>query len=74
MVTPAEVLAVFEERMAARPDLGLLNRAANMVLESRNPFDPSRRRRPKMEAVIFGSLAGIVIGCLAFFNLVAPRL
>jgi hypothetical protein len=72
-VTPAEVLAGFEARMQQRPDLGLLNRAANLLLDSRNPFEPSRRRKPKMETVIFGTMVALMVAALLFFNLAAPK-
>ena len=70
-VTTAEVLARFEASMERRADVGLLNRAANLLLESRNPFEPDRRRKPKMEAVVFGTLLALVIAAPLFFNLAA---
>jgi len=72
-VTADEILVAFETRMALRPDLGLLNRAANLFLESGNPFEPSRRRKPKMETVVFGTLFVLIMAALLFFNLAAPR-
>jgi hypothetical protein len=72
-VTAAEVLAGFEASMEQRRDLGLLNRVANLLLESRNPFVPGRRRKPKIETVIFGTLFVLVIAALLFFNLAAPK-
>jgi hypothetical protein len=70
-VTAADVLAGFENRMKQRADVGLLSRSANLLLESRNPFEPSRRRKPKMETVVFGTLLALVIAALLFFNLAA---
>ena len=73
-VTADAVLAAFEARMEQRLDLGVVNRAMNVFLEPRNPFEPERTRKPKMETVIFGMLFGVVVGAFLLFNLVAPRL
>ena len=73
-VTANAVLTAFEARMEQRLDLGVVNRALNVFLEPRNPFEPERTRKPKMEAVIFGMLFGVVIAASLFFNLAAPRL
>ena len=70
-LTAAEVLARFEASMERRADVGLLNRVADLLLESRNPFEPARRRKPKMETVVFGTLFALVIAALLIFNLVA---
>ncbi len=72
-VTAAEVLTRFEASMRCRTDLGLQHRLANLLLESRNPFDPERRRKPKMETVVFASLFALVVAALLFFNLATPR-
>ena len=69
-VTADAVLTAFEARMEQR----LVNRALNVFLEPRNPFEPERRRKPKMETVIFGMLFGVAIAAFLFFNLAAPRL
>ncbi len=73
-VTAAEVLNRFEAGMRRRAHLGFQNRLTNLLLEPRNPFDPERRRKPKMETVVFGSLFALVAAALLFFNLAAPRL
>src|SRR5947208_2130331 len=39
-VTAGKVLAAFEARMEQRQDLGVVNRALNVFLEPRNPFEP----------------------------------
>jgi hypothetical protein len=44
-VTAGKVLAAFETRMERRQDLGVVNRALNVFLEPRNPFEPERTRR-----------------------------
>ena len=73
-VTAGKVLAAFEARMEQRQDLGVVNRALNVFLENRNPFEPDRPRKPKREAVIFGMLVAVVATAFLFFNLAAPRL
>ena len=73
-VTAGKVLAAFETRMEQRQDLGVVNRALNVFLEPRNPFEPERTRKPKMETAIFGMLFGLVVAAFFFFNLAAPRL
>jgi hypothetical protein len=73
-VTADKVLAAFETRMEQRLDLGVVNRALNVFLEPRNPFEPERTRKPKREAVIFGMLSAVVAAAFLFFNLAAPRL
>jgi len=73
-VTAGKVLAAFEARMEKRSDLGVVNRALNVFLEPRNPFEPERTRKPKREAVIFGMLFAVVAAAFLFFNLAAPRL
>lgn len=73
-VTADEVLAAFEAKMAQRPDLGVVNRVLNVLLDPRNPFEPERTRKPKMETVLFGMLFAVVVAAFLFFNLAAPRL
>jgi len=73
-VTANEVLAAFEVRMQQRQDLGVAQRVLNIVLEPRNPFEPERRRKPKVETVLFGALLALVLTALLFFNLAAPRI
>jgi hypothetical protein len=73
-VTTSEVLAAFEAKMQQRPDLGVVNRVLNIFLEPRNPFEPGRTRKPKMETVLFGMLFALVVAAFLFFNLAAPRL
>ena len=73
-VTADAVLAAFEARMEQRLDLGVVNRALNVFLEPRNPFEPERTRKPKIETMIFGMLFGVVVVAFLLFNLAAPRL
>ncbi len=71
--TAARVLAAFRASIDRRSDLGLLNRLANLLLESKNPFDPARRRVAKMETVVFRALFILVVAAILGFNLAAPR-
>ena len=73
-VTTDEVLAAFEVSMKRRSDVGIVNRALNVFLEPRNPFEPERTRKLKMETVVFGMLFVVVVAAILFFNLAAPRL
>ena len=73
-VTTDEVLAAFEVSMKRRSDVGVVNRALNVFLQPRNPFEPERTRKPKMETVVFGMLFVVVVAAILFFNLAAPRL
>lgn len=70
---PSDILIAFENAMSKRHDLGTANRLLNLVLESRNPFEPSKNRQPKMETIIFGTLLLLVVAAVVFFNLLAPR-
>ena len=69
-VTTEDVL----EAVRRRRPLCDVNRALNVFLEPRNPFEPERTRKPKREAVIFGTLVAVVAAAFLFFNLAAPRL
>jgi len=60
--------------MKQRSDLGVVNRALNVFLEPRNPFEPARTRKPKMETLVFGVLFAVVVAAFLFFNLAAPAL
>lgn len=71
--TSSGVLLAFENAMSKRHDLGVSNRLLNLLLESRNPFELSKTRRPKMETIIFGTLLLLVVAAVLFFNLSAPR-
>jgi hypothetical protein len=73
-VTADEVLAAFEAKMAQRSDLGVVNRPLNVFLDPRNPFEPERMRKPKMETVLLGMLFAVVVAAFLFFNLAAPQL
>ena len=73
---PATLRDVDTEFRAARrkrSDLGLLHHTLNLFLEPRNPFEPQRMRKPKMEATVFGTLLALVMIAVLAFNLAAPR-
>jgi hypothetical protein len=63
----------FRTARRKRADLGLLNHTVNLFLEPRNPFEPQRMRKPKMEATVFGTLLALVMIAVLAFNLAAPR-
>ena len=62
--TVAEVRVALETNLRARPELGLWKAAVDLVFEPPNPFDPSARRRPKKEFVLFCVL---IISCACVF-------
>ena len=72
-VTIQDVDAGFRAARKRRADIGITNHVLNLFLESRNPFEPKRVRKPKMEAVVFGTLLGLVVVAVLAFNLAAPR-
>ena len=63
----------FRAARRKRADLGLLHHTLNLFLEPRNPFEPQRMRKPKMEATVFGTLLALVVIAILAFNLAAPR-
>ena len=63
----------FRTARQARSDIGLRNHSLNVFLEPRNPFEPGRMRRPKMEATLFGTLFALAAIAFLAFNLAAPK-
>jgi hypothetical protein len=63
----------FRTARQTRSDLGLRNHILNVLLEPRNPFEPGRMRRPKMEATVFATLFALAAIAVLAFNLAAPR-
>ena len=63
----------FRTASQSRSDIGLRNHVLNVFLEPRNPFEPSRIRRPKMEATVFGTLFTLTAIAVFAFNLAAPK-
>ena len=72
-VTLRDVDTEFRAARRKRADIGLLNHTLNLFLEPRNPFEPQRMRKPKMEATVFGTLLALVGIAVLAFNLAAPR-
>lgn len=72
-ITLEDVNLQFRTARQARADIGLRNHVLNVFLEPRNPFEPSRMRRPKMEATVFGTLFALTAIAVFAFNLVAPN-
>ena len=71
--TQADMREAFRAKLRARGDRGILNLLKNLVLEPRNPFEPSRRRLPRREVVAVGALAAGLIGAVVWFNFLAVR-
>ena len=72
-VTLQEIDSGFRAARRQRADIGVSNHILNLFLESRNPFEPQRVRKPKVEAVVFGTLLALVVIAVLAFNLAAPR-
>jgi hypothetical protein len=68
-----EIDLEFRAARQKRSNIGLRNHILNLFLEPRNPFEPSRMRRRKMEATIFGTLFPLVAIAVLAFNLAAPK-
>jgi hypothetical protein len=71
-VTLEAVDAEFRSARRNRADIGVANHVLNLFLEPRNPFEPKRVRKPKMEAVVLGTLLALVVIAVLAFNLAAP--
>ena len=72
-VTIQEMDTEFREIRQKRSDIGVPNHVLNLFLEPSNPFEPGRTRKPKMEAVVFGTLFALVAIAVLAFNCAAPR-
>ena len=72
-VTVREVDSEFRAARQKRSDIGLVNHALNLLWEPRNPFEPGRMRKPKMEATVFGTLLALAVIAVIAFNLAAPK-
>jgi len=66
--TKTKTLELLREKLRARGDLGVGTLVVNLLLEPRNPFEPSRRRLPKRDVVAVGSLASLLLAALVWFN------
>lgn len=72
-VTLGDVNSEFRTARQGRSDIGLRNHILNAFLEPRNPFEPGRVRRPKMEATVFGTLFAVAAIAVLAFNLAAAK-
>jgi hypothetical protein len=72
-VTLGDVNLEFRTARWGRSDIGLRNHILNVFLELRNPFEPGRMRRPKMETTVFGTLFAVAAIAVLVFNLAAPK-
>ncbi|MCZ2078699.1 MAG: hypothetical protein LC130_27350 [Bryobacterales bacterium] len=66
--TKNEMLTLLRAKLRARGDRGVANLVKNLVLEPRNPLEPSKRRLPKREVVAVSSLLAMLCGALVWFN------
>jgi hypothetical protein len=72
-VTLQQVDTEFRAARRNRTDVGITNHILNLFLEPRNPFESKTVRKPKREAVVFGTLLAVVVIAVLAFNLAAPR-
>ena len=68
-VTPEQVHTWFKGYFRARPDVGFWKAIMDLILEPRNPFEPEKWRRPKLEFLIGAGLFAAAVGWFAYFNL-----
>jgi hypothetical protein len=68
VVSASEMRKWIEEFLAERPDIGLRMAFTNIVLESRNPFDPRAPRKPKAAFVLGAGLLAAGLLCFSLFN------
>ena len=69
-VEPREVHAWIKESLGQRTDIGFGKVVANMMLEPRNPFDSTLRRKPKAGFVLGVILFTLAVVCFCCFNFV----
>jgi len=63
-VTPDETKAWLKAYFGRRPDIGLGKAIVNFVLGPKNPFEPKKRRLPKLG---FLFTAGMLVGVFVWF-------
>jgi hypothetical protein len=66
--TTEEMLAAFRNRLDSRGERGIVNLLKNLVLEPRNPFEPTRPRAPRREVAAVGALVAVLIAAMFWFN------
>jgi hypothetical protein len=67
-VSRAEARAWVEEHFRSRPELGLRNAIANVILEPRNPFNPEARRKPSQGFLLVAGFLAASLGVFVYFN------
>jgi hypothetical protein len=72
-VTLQEVGHEFLVARRKRADVAMVNHTLNLFLEPRNPFEPQRMRKPKMETTVFGTLLALAVIAVLAFNLATLR-
>lgn len=66
-----QVVAEVEAAWRRRQDMGLPNRAMNLLFEPKNIFDPKRRRTRKKDVVVGATLVLFAMVALVYFNILA---
>ena len=63
-----EVYAALSQYIRSWPDLGALKAVGDLVLESRNPFEPKAARAPRRWSVFVAMVAALAIATFAYFG------
>jgi hypothetical protein len=67
-VSAEETRAWAEAHLRRRPELGLRNAIANVILEPRNPFSPGARRKPSEGFLLVAGFLAASLGVFVYFN------
>ena len=63
-----EVYAALSQYIRSWPDIGALKAVGDLVLESRNPFEPKAARAPQRWFVFFALVDALAIATLDYFG------
>lgn len=67
-ISPKEMQKWIEQEIAEQPHIGFRKVLMNIVLETRNPFEPQTRRKPKAAFVLSAVLIVAAGICFCYFN------